>query len=107
MRQHHAACTQAAPPLAPCAAGQYMTQKKNRRYLGKGRSSRTYLSNFSRFSSLPIEAKKKKKKTISTYMGTQEEGQKVQRLNCRDHLQCRCIVTYYQGEQKGFLGYAL
>jgi len=40
-------------------------------------------------------------------MGTQEEGQKVQRLNCRDHLQCRCIVTYYQGEQKGFLGYAL
>jgi hypothetical protein len=46
-----------------------MTQKKNRRYLGKGRSSRTYLSNFSRFSSLPIEAKKSKKKTISTYNG--------------------------------------
>jgi hypothetical protein len=85
-----------------------MTQKKNRRYLGKGRSSRTYLSNFSRFSSLPIEAKKsKKKKRSQPTMGTQEEGQKVQRLNCRDHLQCRCIVTYYQGEQKGFLGYAL
>ena len=30
----------------------------------------------------------------------------MQRLNCIDHLQCRCIVTYYQGEQKGFLGYA-